>query len=261
MIAQFVYIVRSEKCKHTWAGFSMQAFSGFPGFVKLSVASAVMLGLSTWYTQIMLLLAGLLKNPKLALDSLSICMTISAFVVNISFGFSAAASVRVGNELGAGHPKSAAFSIVIVNSVSFIISMVSAIIVIVLRDVISYAFTEGETVAKAVSDLCPLLAISILLNGFQPVLSGVAVGCGWQSFVAYVNVGCYYMFGIPLGILLGFHFKLNAKGIWTGMIGGSLIQIIILIWTIFRADWNKEVEGAMKRLDKFKDKESPILKN
>jgi MATE family multidrug resistance protein len=40
--------------------------------------------------------------------------------------------------------------------------------------------------------------------------TGVAVGCGWQAFVAYVNVGCYYIVGIPLGCLLGFYFDLGA---------------------------------------------------
>jgi Na+-driven multidrug efflux pump len=41
--------------------------------------------------------------------------------------------------------------------------------------------------------------------------SGVAVGCGWQKLVAYINVGCYYFVGIPLGVLLGFKFHLGAK--------------------------------------------------
>ena len=81
-------------------------------------------------------------------------------------------SVRVGNELGAGHPKSAAFSVVVVTLVSFLISVVAAAVVFVLRHVISYAFTGGETVAQAVSDLCPVLAITLMLNGIQPVLSG-----------------------------------------------------------------------------------------
>lgn len=39
----------------------------------------------------------------------------------------------------------------------------------------------------------------------------MAVGCGWQAFVAYVNVGCYYVIGVPLGALLGFKFDLGAK--------------------------------------------------
>lgn len=72
VIAQFVYILKSERCKDTWQGFTLQAFSGLPEFFKLSAASAVMLCLETWYFQILVLLAGLLPHPELALDSLSI---------------------------------------------------------------------------------------------------------------------------------------------------------------------------------------------
>ncbi|KAM6585741.1 hypothetical protein CsatB_012743 [Cannabis sativa] len=253
VVAQFVYILMSDKCKLTWNGFSLEAFSGLWEFFKLSIASAVMLCLETWYYQILVLIAGLLKNAEIALDSLSVCMTISGWVFMIAVGFNAAASVRVGNEIGAGHPKSASFAVVIVTLSSFLISLVFAILVLVLRHVISYAFTDGVTVANAVSDLAPFLAVSIILNGIQPVLSGVAVGCGWQAFVAYVNVGCYYIIGIPLGALLGFTFNLGAKGIWTGMICGTLIQTIILLWVTFRTDWNKEVEKAKTRLDKWSD--------
>lgn len=81
-------------------------------------------------------------------------------------------SVRVSNELGAGHPKSAAFSVVIVNMSSFIIAVIFAILVLVFRHQISYIFTSGSTVSDAVSELTPFLAASIILNGIQPVLSG-----------------------------------------------------------------------------------------
>ncbi|KAL5797858.1 hypothetical protein ACOSQ2_002678 [Xanthoceras sorbifolium] len=261
VVAQFVYIVKSERCKYTWDGFSIQAFSGLTGFFKLSAASAVMLCLETWYFQILVLLAGLLENPELALDSLSICMTVNGWVFMISVGFNAAASVRVSNELGAGNPKSASYSVKVVTIISFIISVMAAMVVLALRNVMSYAFTEGEAVAEAVSDLCPLLALTLTLNGIQPVLSGVAVGCGWQSFVAYVNVGCYYLIGVPLGSLLGFYFNLGAKGIWTGMIGGTLLQTSILLWVTFRTDWNKEVREAMKRLDTWEDNKEAVLKD
>ncbi|KAI3741041.1 hypothetical protein L1987_58708 [Smallanthus sonchifolius] len=248
---QFGYILSSDRCKATWTGLNSKAFDGIWEFVKLSSGSAVMLCLETWYFQILVLIAGLLENPELSLDALSVCMSVNGLLFMISVGFNAAASVRVGNELGAGNPKAAAFSVLTVTTVSFLIALVEAMIVLSVRDVISYAFTGGETVANAVSDLCPLLAITITLNGIQPVLSGVAVGCGWQAYIAYVNVGCYYVVGIPLGFLLGFHFKLGVKGIWSGMIGGTGMQTLILLWSTFRTDWNKEVEKTKKRMDKW----------
>lgn len=252
----------SDRCKRTWTGFSTLAFSGLWDFLKLSTASAVMLCLETWYFQVLILIAGLLENPAIALDSLAVCTTILGWVFMISVGFNAAASVRVSNELGAGHPKSAAFAVLVVTLSSFLISVICAIIVLALRHVISYAFTDGETVAEAVSELTPLLAISILLNGIQPVLSGVAVGCGWQAFVAYINVGCYYVVGIPLGTFLAFKFNLGAKGIWSGMVGGTAMQTIILLWVTFRTDWDKEVAKAKKRLSKWENtKEAVVLLN
>ncbi|KAG5234636.1 protein DETOXIFICATION [Salix suchowensis] len=256
---QFVYILTSNRCRKTWQGFSLEAFSGLWSFFKLSAASAVMLCLETWYYQILVLIAGLLKNPEVALDALSVCMTISGWVFMISVGFNAAASVRVSNELGAGHPKSASFSVLVVTSCSFIISVIAAIIVLIFRDSISYIFTEGEVVAKAASDLTPFLAATLILNGIQPVLSGVAVGCGWQAFVAYVNVGCYYLIGVPVGVVLGFTFDLGAKGIWTGMLGGTVLQTIILVWVTLRTDWNKEVESAKNRLSSWDEKRQPLL--
>ncbi|KAH8493296.1 hypothetical protein Peur_061888 [Populus x canadensis] len=259
--AQLVYILASRNFKHTWKGFSLQAFSGLWEFFKLSIASAVMLCLETWYYQILVLIAGLLKDAEIALDSLTVCMTISGWVFMISVGFNAAASVRVSNELGAGHPKSASFAVVAVTLSSFIIALALAIVLLLLRHVISYAFTGGSTVADAVAELSPFLAISILLNGVQPVLSGVAVGCGWQAFVAYVNVGCYYFIGIPLGCVIGFKFDFGVKGIWSGMIGGTLIQTIILLWVTFRTDWNKEVEKATNRLNTWDNIKQPLLKD
>ncbi|GER52956.1 MATE efflux family protein [Striga asiatica] len=258
--AQFAYIVASPRCRETWTGFKWEALTGLWEFVKLSIASAVMLCLETWYFQVLVLIAGLVDNPELALDALAVCMSLSDLMFMVSVGFNAAASVRVGNETGAGHPKSAAFSVVIVTLVSFIVAVVAAAVVLYQRHVISYIFTGGETVANAVSDLCPLLAVTLLLNGIQPVLSGVAVGCGWQAFVAYVNIGCYYVVGIPLGCLLGFKFNLGVKGIWSGMIGGTAMQTLILLWVTFRTDWNKEVENAKKRLDKWEEIKQPLLK-
>lgn len=72
VIGQFVYIVRSKSCRHTWNGFNFEAFAGMWSFFKLSVSSGVMLCLEMWYFQILVLLAGKFKNAEIALGSLSI---------------------------------------------------------------------------------------------------------------------------------------------------------------------------------------------
>ncbi|KAJ4873873.1 MATE efflux family protein [Raphanus sativus] len=259
VMSQTLYIITSPTLRHTWTGLSWRSFHGLWSFFKLSAGSAVMICLEMWYSQILVLLAGLLNDHALSLDSLSICMSISGFSFMVSVGFNAAVSVRTSNELGAEHPKSAMFSSWMATFVSFVISLAEALALMASRDYVGYIFTSDTEVAKAVSELCPFLAVTILLNGIQPVLSGVAVGCGWQTFVAYVNVGCYYVVGIPIGCVLGFTFNLQAKGIWTGMIGGTLMQTLILLYVTYQTDWDNEVKKARKRLDMWDDKKAPLL--
>jgi hypothetical protein len=32
------------------------------------------------------------------------------------------------------------------------------------------------------------------------------------------------------------------QGIWSGMLGGTVLQTIILVWVTLRTDWDKEVK-------------------
>jgi len=40
--------------------------------------------------------------------------------------------------------------------------------------------------------------------------AGAAIGSGWQTIVAYVNVGAYYLIGLPIGCILGYKTSLGA---------------------------------------------------
>ncbi|KAH7524043.1 hypothetical protein FEM48_Zijuj06G0076400 [Ziziphus jujuba var. spinosa] len=181
VIAQLIYIFKT-KSDGAWSGFSWLAFQDLFGFVKLSLSSALML-----------------------------CMNINGWDAMIALGFNAAISVRVSNELGAGNAKAAKFSVVVVCVTSMIVGAICMSIVIATRDYFPYLFTTSEAVAAETTRLAILLAVTVLLNSLQPVLSGVAIGAGWQSLVAYINIGCYYIVGLPTGILLGFKFGFGAE--------------------------------------------------
>ncbi|XXG61136.1 hypothetical protein AAC387_Pa04g2865 [Persea americana] len=210
-------------CPLSWGGFSMQAFSGLWDFLKLSAASGVMLCLENWYYRILIMLAGYMSNAEVAVDALSICMNLNGWQMMIPLAFFAATGVRVANELGAGNGKAARFSTVV----------------------------SVVTSTAIVDKLSVLLALTILLNSVQPILSGVAVGSGWQAYVAYINVGCYYLIGLPGGVLMAILFHFGIAGIWSGMIGGTLIQTMILAAITVRCDWDKEAENAGIRLNKY----------
>ncbi|KAF8411314.1 hypothetical protein HHK36_003861 [Tetracentron sinense] len=206
--------------------------------------------LEIWYNQGLVLISGLLSNPTISLDSISICMNYLNWDMQFMLGLSTAASIRVGNELGAAHPKVAKLAVIVVSATSISISIVFTAVVLICSTALSKLFTSNAAVLEAVSNLIPLLAISVFLNGIQPILSGVAIGSGWQALVAYVNLTTYYIIGLPIGCVLGFKTSLGVAGIWWGMILGVSLQTIVLIILTARTNWNHEVDKAAERIRK-----------
>ncbi|XP_058078285.1 protein DETOXIFICATION 20-like [Magnolia sinica] len=248
IIGEFIYVFGGW-CPLTWRGFSKSAFSELWSMAWLSVSSGVMMCLELWYNAVLILLAGYMKNATVAIAAFSICLNITVWILMIGIGFLSATCVRVGNELGRRDAKAAKFAIKVALSTSSAIGLAFFILILGLRNVLSYAFTSSIQVAKMVSELSVLLAFSVLLNSIQPIFTGVAIGAGWQSVVAYVNIGCYYVIGVPLGILLGCVAHLQIQGIWIGMICGIAAQTLVLVFMTGKTDWDLQVEKATARLE------------
>lgn len=231
-------------CPDSWTGFSKQAFFGLWEFIRLSLASGVMLSLENFYYRVLIIVSGNMTNADVALNALSVCITIFAWESMIFLGFFAAAGVRVSNELGAGNPEGAKFASIVSVCTSLLVGLLSWIIIIAFSDKLAMIFTSNASVIKMVKELSLLLAFTVLLNSIQPVLSGVAVGSGWQLWVAFINLGSYYVVGVPLGIFLGWLFNYEIKAIWTGMISGTVVQTAILSFITANCDWKKVAQKA-----------------
>ncbi|PKA55657.1 Protein transparent TESTA 12 [Apostasia shenzhenica] len=202
VLAQFAYIAAGN-CPGAWTGFSWGAFKDLGAFAWLSIASAVMLCLEFWYLMFLIILVGQLKNARIAVAAVSICLNLHGWEIMVFVGFNAAISVRVSNELGAGRPRAAMFAVLVVTLTSGFIGLIFFSLVMALRNVYAVPFTNTPEVVRAVADLTLIFSFTLLLDSILPVLTGVAVGAGWQALVAYINLGCYYVIGLPLGYLLG----------------------------------------------------------
>ncbi|CAA3020186.1 DETOXIFICATION 24-like [Olea europaea subsp. europaea] len=250
VVGEFVYIFGGW-CPDTWTGFTTGAFKDMLPMVKFSVSSGVMICLELWYNSILVLLAGYMKNAKVAISAISICLNVIGWEFMVSLGILGAACVRVSNELGRGDAKAVKFSIKVLISTSVLIGLFFWVLCFVFGNKIGYWVTNDEEVARNVADLSLLLAFSVLLNGIFPVFSGVAIGAGLQKTVAIINVVCFYIIGIPIGALLGYVTHLQVKGIWIGMMCGVLTQTLALSFMVWRTDWEEQVSKASARLKKW----------
>ncbi|KAJ8752357.1 hypothetical protein K2173_003993 [Erythroxylum novogranatense] len=199
-----IYVKFSSLCTKTWTGFSKEALHNIPYFLRLAIPSALMICLESWSFETMVLLSGLLPDPKLETSVLSISLNTATTIWMIPYGLSNAVSTRVSNELGAGNSKRARLAIYVVLGLAMTASVLVGTVLISFRNVWGYAYSNEVQVIKYVAVMLPIIAGSNIIDAVQCVLSGAARGCGWQKIGAYVNLGSYYFVGIPCGVLLAF---------------------------------------------------------
>ncbi|XP_063936898.1 protein DETOXIFICATION 8 isoform X2 [Daucus carota subsp. sativus] len=123
----------------------------------------------------------------------------------------------------------------------------TSVLSICCRSVLGYAFGEEKELVDYVKDMVPLLSLSVLMDCLAALFSGVARGVGWQHLGAYVNLGAFFLCGIPMACVLAFVFHWRGKGLWTGLTTASLLQGLMLMMITFFTNWKKQARAARQR--------------
>ncbi|EOA32443.1 hypothetical protein CARUB_v10015718mg [Capsella rubella] len=234
------YVKYSPSCSHSWTGFSKEAFKELYDFSKIAFPSAIMVCLELWSFELLVLASGLLPNPVLETSVLSICLNTSLTIWQISVGLGGAASIRVSNELGAGNPQVAKLAVYVIVGIAVAEGIVVVTVLLSIRKILGHAFSSDPKIISYGASMIPIVACGNFLDGLQCVLSGVARGCGWQKIGACVNLGSYYLVGVPLGLLLGFHFHIGGRGLWLGIVTALAVQVLCLSLVTIFTNWDKE---------------------
>ncbi|KAF9590234.1 hypothetical protein IFM89_032012 [Coptis chinensis] len=243
-----LYIKFSPTCKKTWAGLSKAGLHDSINFLRLAIPSTLMVSLEYWPYEILVIMSGFLPNPKLETSMMSISFDTCCLVFRIPYGLGSAVSTRVSNELGAGNPQAARLAARIVLFMAVTAGTIVATSLILARSVWGYLYTNEVELVRYLKAIMPVLVISNFMDGIQAVLSGVARGCGWQKTGAYVNLGAYYLVGLPSAIILTFMFHVGGKGFWMGITYGSSLQSFLLLMVMLRTNWDQEANKARDRM-------------
>ena len=94
------------------------------------------------------------------------------FHVSIRFFFICARSTRVSNELGAGRPQAARIAAYSVMILAIIELFVVSGTLFATRHIFGYSFSNEREVVDYVSNMAPLVCLSVIIDGLQGVLSG-----------------------------------------------------------------------------------------
>ncbi|XP_053311932.1 multidrug and toxin extrusion protein 2-like [Spea bombifrons] len=249
----FIYIRVKNLHVETWAGWSRDCLQEWGSFIRLAIPSMLMVCIEWWSFEIGGFLVGLIGVVELGAQAIMLELVVACFT--IPFGFSVAASVRIGNALGAGDINRAKLT----TKVSIICAVSAAvligILVSTLRHYIAYIFTSDSEIDLLVSRLLLIYAPFCVIDAFSITFGGVLRGSGKQKIGAILNFVGYYIIGLPIAVFLMFPVKLGVIGFWSGMIISVFLQVLFFGAFITCMDWNKACEEAQVRAGVKLDKQ------
>jgi MATE family multidrug resistance protein len=217
-------------------------------FVRLGLSGGVMMALEAWMFEMMTVFAGHVGD--IALDAHNILLLIAGFFfLSFPLGISIAATIRVGNLVGAGEAKRArrAAKISIVAGGGFMTC--AGVLMYCLRFELGSIFSNAPDVIDLTARLAPICALFSIWDGLQGVLGGVFRGLGRQAMIAKMNLFSFWVVGVPLGWALCFKAGMGVFGLWWALaIGlGVLSLIYVRVWC--GVDWNEEVSKVAREAE------------
>ncbi|XP_074779393.1 multidrug and toxin extrusion protein 1-like isoform X2 [Athene noctua] len=241
----FLYIIGKKLHVKTWGGWSSECLLEWDSFTSLAIPSMLMMCIEWWTYEIGSFLIGLLSVIELSAQSIIYEVSVVAFMIPL--GLATAASVQVGNALGAGDVETAkrSSSTSLLCTGGFCIAM--GAILAATKDVLGYIFTSDKEIVELVAWVMPVYVVFHLFEATCGACSGVLRGIGKQKFGAILNAVSYYGVGLPLGAVLLFVARIGVIGLWLSMLVCVSILCTCFIAYISRMDWRKAAEEAQRR--------------
>ncbi|XP_059645287.1 protein DETOXIFICATION 49-like [Cornus florida] len=239
-----VYVMISGVYKKTWGGVSSECLKGWSSLINLAVPSCISVCLEWWWYEIMILLCGLLLNPRATVASMGILIQTTALIYIFPSSLSFAVSTRVGNELGANRPERAKLAAIIGLSSSFVLGFSALFFATTVRHIWASMFTNDAEIIALTSMVLPIIGLCELGNCPQTTGCGVLRGTARPKLGANINLGCFYLVGMPVAVWLSFYVGFDFRGLWLGLLAAQGSCVVTMLFVLTRTDWESQARRA-----------------
>lgn len=183
------------------------------------------------------LMMGVLGTKEMAAHQIAI--TLAALTFMVPLGVGSAAAVRVGRAVGARDAQRAreAGRAAYLCGVGFM--ALTALAFLSTPRLLATVFTGDVAVIAIAGVLIPVAGVFQIFDGAQAVGAGVLRGLGDTRAPLIGMIAGYWLIGLPVSLVLGFHTSLRAAGLWWGFVASLSIVAVYLalrIRVLFRRE-------------------------
>ncbi|KAG0459546.1 hypothetical protein HPP92_022674 [Vanilla planifolia] len=223
---------------------TVEWITGWGPLARLAAPSCVSVCLEWWWYELMILLCGLLPQPKPAVASMGVLIQTTAllYVFPSSLGFGV--STRVGNELGANRPARARLAATVAVASATGMGLAALAFAAGMRDRWGKLFTEDAEILRLTAASLPIIGLCELGNCPQTVGCGVLRGSARPSHAAHINLGAFYVVGMPVAVALGFGVGVGFCGLWMGLLSAQVCCAGLMLYVVWTTDWDAQARRA-----------------
>jgi MATE family multidrug resistance protein len=162
----------------------------------------------------------------------SITISIASFVFMIPLGLGSAAALTMSKANGENHPTLALYLGKKTIRLGLIYALAGSIVIVLFRTQLIELYTSDPATIALGANLLMITAFFQFGDAMQVILAGCIRGFGETKIQAKINAVGHWVIGIPLGVLLGFHFGYQITGLWIGLCAGlfSVALGLLISW-------------------------------
>ena len=248
-IMYVIYIRCSSLYRTSWPGWTVDSFKGWLHYCKYGIPGMIMMCLEWWTFEIgYLVIGGTSAHPKVEIGIYSIMFNVSSQLFSVPIGFTVAATVRIGNLLGANNPALARKVSYLCLSIIIAIGINFSIGIFLLKSYLPLLFTRDECIIAGAASTLFITAIYENVDGFQLLASGILKGCGRQGIASIINLLAYQLIALPLAISLSIVLKMDTMGYWIGIASAIGVQGFLFFVLVLCTNWKKVANRAQENV-------------
>ena len=193
---------------------------------KLGVPIALQQGLEAATFSLTAIMVGWLGSLELAAHQVVIAISTVSFTTYLGLG--AATAIRTSFYKGAGDWTKVGKTNVAGIHLGMIVSLITCITLYVLRNDISFIFSDDPKVSTIVIMLLPILMLYQFVDGAQIVLANALRGLSDVKPIMWISFITNFLIAIPAGNILGFPLGMGIRGIWLAYPIGFVVSVVLL---------------------------------
>lgn len=193
---------------------------------KIGMPIAFQQGLEAATFSLTAIMVGWLGSTELAAHQVVISISTISFTTYLGLG--AATAIKTSYYKGARDFEQVRKTTVAGVHLGIVVSTLTCIVLYLLRNDISYLFSDDPVVSTFVVMLLPILMLYQYVDGAQIVLANALRGLSDVKSIMWISFITNFLIAIPAGYILGFPLGMGIQGIWLAYPIGFLFSVALL---------------------------------